>query len=92
MLRGPPPENKEATSFDDKEALIREIAFLPAPRDMAYNSRPRGTMHKQVTTKVVQRALFSQAIKKASGVDRLNFRALQLLWSWDSPQIIALTR
>jgi hypothetical protein len=80
-LRGPPPENKEATSFNDKEALIREIAFPLAPRDMAYDSRPRGTMHQQVTTKVVWWALFSQAIKKAPGVDRLNFRALWLLWS-----------
>jgi hypothetical protein len=49
-------------------------------------------MHKQVTPEVVQRALFSQAVQKAPGVDRLNFRALRLLWSWDSPRIIALAR
>jgi hypothetical protein len=59
---------------------------------MAYDNPPRGTMHQQVTTEVVQQALFSQAIKKALGVDRINFRALQLLWSWDSPQIIALAQ
>jgi hypothetical protein len=81
MLRGAPPENKEATSFNDKEALIREIAFLPAPRDMAYDNPLRGTIYQQVTTKVVQRALFSQAVKKALGVHRINFRALWLLWS-----------
>jgi hypothetical protein len=52
-LRGPPLENKEATSFNNKEALIREIAFPPALRDMAYNNPLRGTMHQQVTTKVV---------------------------------------
>jgi ribonuclease HI len=81
-----------ATSFDDKEALIREIAFPPAPRDMAYENPPRGTMHEKVTIEVVQRALFSQAVQKAPGVDRLNFRALRLLWGWDSPRIIALAR
>jgi ribonuclease HI len=59
---------------------------------MAYDNPLRGIMHQQVTTEVVQRALFSQAIKKAPGVDRINFRALRLLWSWDSPRIIALAR
>jgi hypothetical protein len=45
-LGGAPPENKEATSFDNKEALIREITFPPAPKDMAYDSPPRGIMHQ----------------------------------------------
>ena len=41
---------------------------------------------------IVKHALFHQAVQKAPGIDRLNFRALRLLWEWDIPRIVALAR
>jgi len=40
----------------------------------------------------VQDALFAQSIKKAPGIDKLGFRALRLLWSWDSDRVVALVQ
>jgi len=33
-----------------------------------------------VTEETINDALFSQSIKKASGIDHLNFKAIRLLW------------
>jgi hypothetical protein len=89
-LRG--PQGELATSISEKEALIREIAFPPAPRDSEATEISQGNWHTQVNEATVRRALFHQAIQKAPGIDRLNFRALRLLWEWDSPRIVALAR
>jgi len=48
--------------------------------------------HDQVNEEIVKHALLHQAVQKAPGIDRLDFRALRLLWDWDSPRIIALVR
>src|SRR5699024_4885584 len=45
-----------------------------------------------VDEELVRPALFHQAVQKAPGIDRLKFRALRLLWEWDSPRIVALAR
>ncbi|KAL1979252.1 hypothetical protein VTN96DRAFT_6404 [Rasamsonia emersonii] len=89
-LRG--PQGQVATTITEKEALIREVAFPPAPGGSPQEDLPRGKMHTQVKEETVRRALFSQATQKAPGIDRLNFQALRLLWSWDSPRIVALAR
>ena len=89
-LRG--PQGQLATSVNEKEALIREIAFPPAPGDTQAIEVPYGNWHRQVTEDTVRRALFHQAVQKASGIDRLNFRALRLLWEWDSLRIVSLAR
>ena len=52
-LRGPPPENQLATTFEEKETLAREIAFPTSPRNLDYERPPGGTMHRQVTIEVV---------------------------------------
>jgi hypothetical protein len=79
-------------SIDEKEALVREVAFPPAPGDREAVEVLPGTWHECIDEATVKRALFHQAVQKAPGIDRLNFRALRLLWEWDSPRIVALAR
>ena len=90
VLRG--PRGEVAGTIDEKEALIRTVAFPEAPQGGIPESLPPGMMHTEVTEETVQRALFSQAVQKAPGVDRLNFHALRLLWAWDAPRLVALSR
>lgn len=86
-------EGRTAATIEEKERLVLEHAFPTAPGErQQWNPPPSGNMHKTVDERTVRRALFSQAVKKAPGADRLNFRALRLLWKWDSPRIVALTR
>ena len=89
-LRG--PQGQLASSIDEKEALIRETAFPQAPGDSREVEIPQGSWHGQVDEEMVKGALFHQAVQKAPGIDRLNFRALRLLWEWDSSRIVALAR
>ena len=86
------PQGQLASSIDEKEALIRETAFPQAPGVSQEAEIPQGSWHDQVDEELVRQALFHQAVQKAPGIDRLNFRALRLLWEWDSPRIIALAR
>ena len=37
-------------------------------------------------------ALFDQAVKKAPAQDRLGFKAIRLLWEWDSQRIINVVK
>ncbi|ODM15132.1 hypothetical protein SI65_09371 [Aspergillus cristatus] len=90
MLRG--PQGQLASSINEKETLIRETAFPQAPGDRQEVEIPQGSWHGQVDEEIVKHALFHQAVQKAPGVDQLNFRALRLLWEWDSPRIIALAQ
>ncbi|ODM14957.1 hypothetical protein SI65_09709 [Aspergillus cristatus] len=81
-----------ATTFQEKETLIREAAFPQAPRDRPVQCPPLGNAHTEATESAVKQALFSQATQKAPGVDQLNFQALRLLWKWDSQRIVTLAR
>jgi hypothetical protein len=79
------PEGQVAITLAEKETLIREIAFpLSSNSDADTETIPQGKMHTEIKVEMVQRALFSQAIQKAPGVDRINFRALRLLWDWEA--------
>jgi ribonuclease HI len=49
-------------------------------------------MHQTVDEERVRQALFGQSVKKAPGIDKLNFQALRLLWKWDAARIVALAR
>ncbi|KAL1978966.1 hypothetical protein VTN96DRAFT_7923 [Rasamsonia emersonii] len=52
-LRG--PQGQVATTITEKEALVREVAFPPAPGGSPQEDLPRGKMHTQVkeeTTKL----------------------------------------
>ena len=84
------PEGQLASSIDKKETLIRETTFPQARGDNQEVEIPQGSWHSQIVEELVRQALFHQAVQKAPGIDRLNFRALRLLWEWDSPRIVAL--
>ncbi|ODM16959.1 hypothetical protein SI65_07357 [Aspergillus cristatus] len=85
-------DTQAATTFQEKETLIREAAFPQAPKDRPVQCPPLGNAHTEATESAVQQALFSQATQKAPGVDQLNFQALRLLWKWDSQRIVTLAR
>ena len=86
------PQEQVASSITEKEALIREVMFPPTPGEGQETDVAHGTWHTQVDEERVKQALFHQAVQKAPGIDKLNFRALRLLWEWDSPRIVALAR
>ena len=85
-------DEKTATIFSKKETLIREIIFSLFFTEANLETATPGAMHREIGKEAVQKALFNQDVKKAPGVDKLNFRALRLLWDWDSGRIVALAR
>ena len=83
------PEGQIATTFEEKEEMIRKVMY-PEPPDenLPELTHIDGTAHEKVTRELVRKALFHQSIKKAPGPDRINFRALRLLWKWDTERIV----
>ena len=76
------PNNEIATTMHAKEALVRAHAFPKPPIFPGREVKPaRGLMYTQITSKLVEKALLCQSINKAPGPDKLNFRAIRLLWS-----------
>jgi hypothetical protein len=82
------------TTIEEKEAIFRKMAFpdpiassinIPISRDSSINA-----ISSFITEEDIEKALFEQSIKKALGPDKLNFKALRLLWSWDKARIQAL--
>jgi hypothetical protein len=49
---------------------------IPISRDSFINA-----ISSFITEEDIEKALFEQFIKKALGLDKLNFKALRLLWS-----------
>lgn len=76
-----------------KEALVRTHAFPKPPFSQANEYQPgQGFAYLSVTQETVARALLCQSIKKAPGPDMHNFRALRLIWTWDSLRITSLVQ
>jgi hypothetical protein len=90
VLRG--PQDQIATTTEEKEALVHEVIFPPPPDLGPGKPVSPGSEHRHISRTIVERALFGQAVQKAPGPDRLNFKALQLLWGWDEAWIIALVQ
>ncbi len=68
-------------------------AFLKPPSYPGRESRPlQGVAHNKITKKRVHAALFCQSPMKAPGPDKLNFKAIRLLWSWDHERIVAIVK
>jgi len=87
------PGGQVATSTGEKEAMIREISFPTTWNgSMETSFTATGHWHRQINAHRVQKALFGQAIKKAPGLDKINFRALRMLWSWNPARITALIK
>jgi hypothetical protein len=40
----------------------------------------------------VYTAIFEQSVKNAAGPDRINFKAIRLLWGWDEERVVALVK
>jgi hypothetical protein len=62
---------------------------------MATTSTTRSPQREEdthVTVQGVGRALISQAVKKAPGLDKLPFGAIWLLWRWDKQRIAGLMK
>jgi hypothetical protein len=83
-----------ATTIKEKETIFRKMTFpdpiassinIPISRDSSINA-----ISSFITEKDIEKTLFEQSIKKALGPDKLNFKALRLLWSWDKARIQAL--
>jgi hypothetical protein len=83
-----------ATIIEEKEEIFRKMVFLnpivssiniPFSRDSSINA-----ISSFIIEEDIEKALFEQFIKKALGPDKLNFKALRLLWSWDKARIQAL--
>jgi hypothetical protein len=73
------------TTIEEKEEIFRKMAFpnpivssinIPISRDSSINA-----ISSFITEEDIEKALFEQFIKKAPGPDKLNFKALRLLWS-----------
>jgi Reverse transcriptase (RNA-dependent DNA polymerase) len=80
--------------IEEKEMIFRKMAFpdpiassinIPISTDSSINA-----ISSFITEEDIEKALFKQSIKKASRPDKLNFKALRLLWSWDKARIQAL--
>jgi len=85
-------EGKEANTSLENEEMLRGESFPPNDDNQHYEPPPAGSAHTCVTEQAVERALFSQSVKKAPGLDKLSFGAIRLLWKWDKERIVRLTK
>jgi hypothetical protein len=85
-------EGKQANTAIEKKEMLRLECFALNDDDQYYELQPAGSAHKKGTEKVVERALYSQTVKKAPGADKLSFGAVCLLWKWEKERIIDLAK
>jgi hypothetical protein len=83
-----------ATIIKEKEEIFRKMAFLEpiaSSINIATTIDPFiNAISSFITDEDIEKALLKQSIKKALRPDKLNFKALRLLWSWDKARITAL--
>ena len=72
-------EGKQANTSLEKGEMLRHESFPPNDGDQYYELPPAGSAHTRVTEQAVERALYSQSVKKAPGPDKLSFGAIRLL-------------
>jgi len=78
-----------AESWEEKAELIKEEAFPKPLKGVERKAQEEGgEMWKKITDEDVRMALFDQSVKKSPGPDRLWYKAVRLLWEWDSQRII----
>jgi len=82
-----------AESWEEKAKLIKEEAFPKPLKGVRRKAQEeRGEMWKKITDEDIREALFNQLVQKAPGPDRLGFKAIRLLWDWDSQRIIEVVK
>jgi len=82
-----------AESCEETAELIKEEAFPKPLKGVERKAQEKGgEMWKMITDEDIQEALFNQSVQKAPGPDRLGFKAIRLLWDWDSQRIINIVK
>jgi len=85
-------ECKQANTSLEKEELLRHESFPLNDGDQYYKLPPAGNAQTHVTEQAVERARFSDSVKKVRGPDKLSSGAIRPLWMWDKERIMRLTR
>jgi len=82
-----------AESWIEKPELIKEEAFPKPLKGVERKAQEEGgEMWKKITEEDIREALFNQSVRKAPGPDRSGFKAIRLLWDWDSVRIINIVK
>jgi hypothetical protein len=80
-------------SWERKTQLLTEVAFPRPLKGVKVKAREeRGEMWKKITDADIQEALFDQSVEKGPGPDILGFKAIRLLWDWNSSRIVGIVR
>jgi len=72
--------------------MLRRDSFPPNNDDEYCELPLAGSTHTPVTEQTVERALYSQSVKKALEPDKLSFGSIWLLWKWDKERIVRLMK
>ena len=79
--------------MEEKEVLVRAHKFPKPPPFSARELWPiQGMAHTRITHELVQKSLFCQSPTKTLRPDKLNFKAIKLVWSWDLDRITAIVK
>jgi len=80
-------------SWEAKAELIKDEVFPKPLKGVERKAQEEGgEMWKKITDEDIREALFIQSVQKTPGLDRLGFKAIQLLWEWDSQRIINIVK
>ena len=82
--------DKIVATAEEKEEIFMAQAFPSQAVVVGDASFPDSVA--EVSAREVREALFTQAVKKAPGVDGIGFRALRLLWRWAEERVVSLVR
>jgi len=82
-----------AESWEDNAELINKEAFPKPLKGVERKAQEEGgEMWKKITDEDIREALFNLSVQKAPGPDRPGFKAIRLLWDWDSQRIINIVK
>jgi hypothetical protein len=82
-----------ATSWEDKAHLIKEVGF-PKPLQGIQKSAQTsgGTTFETIVTNEVKMRIFGQSVRRAPGPNKIEFKAIRLLWACDEERITTLVK
>jgi hypothetical protein len=83
------PDTTAATA-EDKDKIFMEQAFPSQTRVDGETAFPDSVA--DVSTREVREALFDQSVKKAPGVDSIDFKAFRLLWRWAKDRVVSIVQ
>jgi hypothetical protein len=88
-LEGP---GGNAVTTEEKEEVLRESGFPTPPASEERVLPHGGDMHESVTKEHLHQAIFDQSENKAPGPDRINLKAIRMVWNWEPRRIMDITR